>query len=193
MILIGSRCISLQTSHDRDLHAVDRRKRIEQAVPFLAAVAAHPELTGRGPELKRRRLEIVKVHSIAEHGEETFLLRQSLGQPPPRVAAVLAPPDRRSAAGTRSCRRLERHDVDHIGIVRMDDDGKSEVGRQSLRDGSPRVTMIVASQNADVRPRSARSRLFGPSAVILHIEQPRNVLVSGDLVDALTELGIRIG
>jgi hypothetical protein len=36
----------LRSSDDGCLHAVNRRERVEQAFPFLATVAAHPELAG---------------------------------------------------------------------------------------------------------------------------------------------------
>src|SRR5438552_10591442 len=85
-------------SDHRDLHAVDRRERVEQAVPLLAAVPPDPELACRGAEVERRRLELVDVHRVAQDREEALLLRQTAGEPPPRAAAVLAAPDGGGAA-----------------------------------------------------------------------------------------------
>ena len=91
------------TSHHRNLHAVDRRERIEQAAPRLAAVSPDPELSGRGPEVERGRLELVDVHRVALDREEALLLRQAAGKPLPRAAAILAAPDR--GRGARMARR----------------------------------------------------------------------------------------
>ena len=40
-------------SDNRDFYAVDRGQRVEQALPFLAAFAPNPELSGGGPEIER--------------------------------------------------------------------------------------------------------------------------------------------
>src|SRR5712692_6381276 len=82
---------SLGSDHG-DLHAVDRRERVEQAAPLLTAVSPDPELTGRGREVERGRLELVDVHRVALDREEALLLRQPAGEPPPRVATVFAAP-----------------------------------------------------------------------------------------------------
>src|SRR5712691_4658493 len=179
--------------HHRDLHAVDRRERVEQAVPLLAAVPSDPELSRRGAEVERRRLELVDVHRVAQDREEALLLRQTAGEPPPRAAAVLAAPDGGDAARTGARRRLERHDVDRVGILRMDDHREAEVGRQALGDRAPRLAVIVTAQHADIRSTPAGAVPFGPAAVVLHVEPPGSVLVPRDLVHALAELGIRIG
>src|SRR5208282_5344039 len=85
-------------SHDRDLHAVDRRQRVEKATPFLAAVTTHPELPGRGAEVERGRAEVVDVHRVPQDREVGLLLRHSACEPFPRAAAVLAAPYRGGAA-----------------------------------------------------------------------------------------------
>src|SRR4029077_16089463 len=109
------------------------------------------------------------------------------------VAAVFAAPHGGRAAGAGASRRRERQDVDRVGVVRMGDDGETEVGRKALRGGAPGVAMIVAAENADVGTASARTVPFGPAAVVLHVKPARRVFVAGNLVDALAELGIRIG
>src|SRR5262249_55471730 len=81
-------------SHYRHLHAVNRRQGIKQAAPVLAAVAADPELAGRGSEVEGRGFQLVNVHGIALDGEEGFLLGEAAGETLPGLAAVLAPPDR---------------------------------------------------------------------------------------------------
>ncbi len=165
---------------------MDRREGVEQAAPLLATVSPNPELACRGPEVERGRFELVDVHRVALDREEAFLLRQPAGEPPPRATAVLASPDRGSAARTGARRRLERHDVDRVGVVRMHDDWEAEVGRQPLTDRSPRAAVVVAAQHAEVR-------VFRKAAVVLHVEPAGRILVTCDFVHALAELGIGIG
>src|SRR5687767_4833595 len=74
----------------------------------------------------------------------------------------------------------------------MDHNRKPEIRRQTLRDRSPRMTVIVAAQHADVRARSAGSGPLRPAAMILHVQPPRCGVVARDLVHALTELRVRI-
>src|SRR5262245_65905958 len=76
--------------YGRDLHAVDRRKRVEETVPLLAAVAPDPELTRRGSEVERRRLLLVDVHRVERDREVGVLLREAFGEPAPRSTGVLA-------------------------------------------------------------------------------------------------------
>src|SRR5437879_8577696 len=97
-------------SNDGHLHAVDRRERIEEAVPALAAVAPNPELTGRRSHVERGRLQVINVERIAEDGEVGFLFRQAAREPLPGAAAVLAAPNGRSAVRTGARGRGERHD-----------------------------------------------------------------------------------
>jgi hypothetical protein len=52
------------------------------------------------------------------------------------------------------------------------------------------VAVVVAPEHADSRPATARAVPLAPSAVILHVEPPRRILVARDLVHALPELGI---
>src|SRR5439155_12274689 len=117
------------SSHYRDFHAVDRWKRVKQAVPFFAAVSSDPELSGRGSKVEGRGLKLVDVHGVALDGEEALLLGQPLSEALPGIAAILTAPDRRRAARTGARHRLERHQVDRVGVVRMDDDREAEIGR----------------------------------------------------------------
>src|SRR5262249_52437088 len=126
-------------------------------------------------------------------GEVALLLREPTREPGPRVAAIFAAPHGRRAAGTGARRRLERHDIHRVGVMRMDNDRKSEVRRQSFGDRSPRMAVVVAAQDADVRPGPPGPGPVRPAAVILHVEPAWRVVVPRDLVDALTELGIGIG
>src|SRR5258705_495635 len=169
------------------------RQRVEQAFELLAAVPADPELPGGRAEIKGRRLELVDRHRVPKDREVALPLRQPLRKPRPRVAAVFAAPDGRSAAWTGACRRLERHDVDGVRVVRMHDDRKTEARRQSVRDRSPGAPVVVAAKHADVRPRAAGAAPFRPSAMVLHVEPAGCRIVAGDLVHALPVLRIRIG
>src|SRR2546426_5076386 len=188
-----SAAVLKRDSDHRDLHAVDRRQRVEQAVPLLAAVPPDPQLSRRGPEVERGRFELVDVHRVAQDREEALLLRHAAGELPPRAAAILAAPDRGSAAWTGARRGLERRSVDRVRVVRMHDHRKAEIGRQPLGDRPPRVAVVVAAQHTDVRPRSSRSIPFAPAAVVLDVEASGRVRVGGDLVNALAEFGEGIG
>jgi hypothetical protein len=70
--------------------------------------------------------------------------------------------------------------------MRMHDDRETEIGRQALADRAPGVAVVVAAQNAD-------ARTLGPATVVLHVEPAGHARVAGDLVNALAELGERIG
>src|SRR5881628_579201 len=160
---------------------MDRRKRVEQTLPPLAAVAADPELSGGRPEVQGRRLQVIDVHRVAQHSEIAFFLRQTFRELLPRAAAVFAAPDSRRAARTGARRRFKRDHIDVVGVVRMHDDWKAEVGRESLANRSPRSAVIVAAQDTN-------ARVVGKTAVVLHVEPARRVRVTSDFVDALAEL-----
>src|SRR5690348_5441883 len=145
-------------SHDRDLDVVNRRQRIEQAVPLLTALPTDPQLTGRRAEVECGCLEQVDVHRVAQDGEVALLLWQPTRDAAPRLATIFAAPHRWRAAWTGARRRLQGHDVYRVGVVRVDHDRKSEVRWQSLGDRTPRLTVVVAAQHADVRPRPPRPR-----------------------------------
>ncbi len=178
---------------DGDLDVVDWRQRVEHAVPLFATVTADPELAGRGAEVQRGRGERVDGHAVAQHREVGVLLGETLRQPAPGVAAVLAAPDGWRAARARARRGLERHHVHRVGVVRMDDDREPEVRGQPLGDRSPGLAVVVAAQHADVGPRPARARPVGPAAVVLHVKPPRRGGVTSNLVHALAELGVGVG
>src|ERR1700730_11278823 len=174
--------VACPNSHDCNLDAVDRGQRIEQAVPLLAALPPDPELTGRRSEVERGNLEAVDVHRVAQDGEVALLVRQPTRESAPRVAAILAAPHRGRTAGTGARRRLKGHDVHRVGVVRMDNDWKSEVRRQSPRDRSPRAAVVVAAQYADVWPRAPGPGPICPSAVVLYVEPAGRVVVPRDLM-----------
>ena len=114
------------------------------------------------------------------HREEAFRFREAAGQAFPRAPAVLA--RRRGSAGAGARRRLQRHDVDAVGVVRMDDDRETEIGRQSFGDGVPRLPVVITAQHADVGALASRPLPLAPSSMILHVEAPGSVVVAGDLV-----------
>src|SRR5437867_8520232 len=53
--------------------------------------------------------------------------------------------------------------------------------------------MIVAAQNADIRPWTPGSLPITPATVVLHVEPAGRVLVPRDFVHALAKLRVRIG
>src|SRR4051812_13519922 len=105
---------------------MDWGQRIEQAIPLLTALSSDPELTRRCSEVERGRLDPVDVHRIAQNSEVALLLRQPSREPAPRIAAILATPHCGRAARTGTRPRLQGHDVQRIGVVRVDDDRKSK-------------------------------------------------------------------
>src|SRR5262249_34538566 len=74
-----------------------------------------------------------------------------------------------------------------------DHDRDPEVGRQPLGAGAPGGAVVVGAQHADVGAPTAGAVPFAPAAVVLHVEPAWRVGMAGDLVDALAELGIRVG
>src|SRR6516165_4670706 len=160
----------LSGSHHRDLQAVDRRQRVEEATPFLAAIATDPELAGRGAEVERGRAKVIDVHRVPQDREVALLLRQSACEPLPRAAAVLAAPDRGGAARASARHRFEWHDVDRVSVVRVHHDREAEIGWQSLRNRPPRLAVVVAAQDTDVRPRPSWPIPIGPATVVLHVK-----------------------
>src|SRR5689334_9848402 len=98
-------------SHDRDLDVVDRRERIEKAVPLFTALPPHPQLTRRCAEVECRCLEPIDVHRVAQDSKVALFLWQPTREPAPRFTAVFAPPHRWCAARAGTCRRRKGHDV----------------------------------------------------------------------------------
>src|SRR5438552_12066937 len=112
----------IRNSDYGDFHAVDRRERIEETVPLLAAVAADPELSGRRPEIKRWRPQFVYVHRVSQHRKIAFLFWKSFRKFVPRVAAILAAPDCGSSARTRARHGLQGQNIDGVSVVWMHND-----------------------------------------------------------------------
>src|SRR5262249_45998261 len=140
--------------------------------------------------------EIIDVHRIAENSEVAVVLWQAAGDAVPRIPSVLAPPDSRCCVGTGSRLRIERNHVHPVGILRVHDNRKAEVRGQPFGAGSPRATIVVAAQYADVGTEPdahGRKELASPTAMVLHVEATWRLGVTRDLVDALSELGIGIG
>src|SRR5258708_2452978 len=75
----------------------------------------------------------------------------------------------------------------------MHNDGKAEVRREAFGDRTPSVAMVVTAQDTNTRSRPAWAVPIGPAPMVLHVEPARRVLVTGHLVNALAEFGIRIG
>ena len=73
---------------------------------------------------------------------------------------------------------LDRHHVDGLRLVRMDVDHEPEVGRQVAADLAPRIAGVVAAHHVPV---------------LLHEEHVGPRPVHGDAMDAVADLGLRIG
>src|SRR5215471_7053626 len=117
-------CLS---SHNTDLDVVNRRQRIEEAIPLFTTLPPDPKLASRRPEVERGSLEAVDVHRVAQNREIALLLGQPARKPSPGLAAIFAAPHRRRAPRATARRRLKRHNIYRLRVVGMDQDGKSEV------------------------------------------------------------------
>ena len=124
-----------------------------EAVPLLS-----PSLPIRAdPSSCRSRARApsaVDVHRVAQDGEIALLLRRGRARSRLHESPPFSLRHTGRAARTGARPWLEGHDVDRVGVLRVDDDGKSEVGRQSLGNRSPRVAVVVAAQ----LPMSGRGR-----------------------------------
>src|SRR5436190_11594570 len=129
---------------------MDRRQRVEQALPPLATVAPDPELAGGGTKVERGGLKLIDVHRVAQNGKVALLLREPARQPVPRIAGVLAAPNSGRAAGTGARLRRKRHYIKRVRVFRVDKNREAEVGRKSLADRAPGAPVVVAAQHADV-------------------------------------------
>src|SRR5262245_47913785 len=114
-------------SDDRDLHVVDRRQRIEETLELLAAVSPDPELARGRSDIECGCLELVDVHPVPLHREVGLLFREASREPAPGVPAVLAAPDGWRAARAGARRRLERHDINGVGVLGVNENRKAEV------------------------------------------------------------------
>src|SRR5439155_24147436 len=106
---------SSAVSHDGSLDAMDRRERVEQALPLLPSVPPDPELPGGGPEIQGWRLQVVEVQRVAQHREVALLPGQTHREFLPTAAAVFAAPDGRGAARTGARGRPEPHHIAPVG------------------------------------------------------------------------------
>ena len=73
---------------------------------------------------------------------------------------------------------LDRHDVDGLRLVRVNVDREAEIGRQVAADLVPRLAGVVAAHDVPV---------------LLHEQHVRARGVHRDAVDAVADLGSRIG
>ena len=73
---------------------------------------------------------------------------------------------------------LDRHDVDRFRLVRVHVDRKAEVGGQVAADLVPRLAGVVAAHDVPV---------------LLHEQHARTRPVHRDAVNAVTDLGGRVG
>ena len=73
---------------------------------------------------------------------------------------------------------LDRDDVDGVRLVRVNVDREPEVGRQVAADLVPRLAGVVAAHDVPV---------------LLHEQHVRTRRVHGDAVNAVADLGSRVG
>ena len=73
---------------------------------------------------------------------------------------------------------LDRNDVDGFRLVRMNADREAEVGRQVAADLVPRIAAIIAAHHIPM---------------LLHEQHVWTRRVHGDVVNAVTDLGLGVG
>ena len=147
--------------------------------PVVARIGRHVHLAARRAEVDAARLERVDRHRFAQDVDVTVALRQPVGERLPLVPAGAAAVHAQLAVGGIVFRvALDRHDVDGVRLVGVDVDGKAEVGRQIAADLAPGLAAVVAAHDVPV---------------LLHEQHRGARRVHRDAVDAVADLGVRIG
>src|SRR5436309_526252 len=135
-----------------------------------------------GPDDQERlcpRRERVDGHRVAQHVDVAVALREPSRQRLPFVPARAAAVHAQLALGRIVLRvALDRYDVDGVGLVRVDVDREPEVARQVPADLLPRLAGVVAAHDVPV---------------LLHEEHARTRAVRRDAVNAVADLGSRVG
>src|SRR5262249_43739438 len=146
---------------------------------FVADITESVSPPAGSAKIDAALVERIDRHRVAQNIDVAVALRQTLGKRlplvPTRPAAVYA---QLAVRGIVFPVALDRDDVDRLGLMGMDVDYKSEVGRQVSADLPPRVAGIVRAHDIPV---------------LLHEQDTRARPVHCDSVNAVAYVGVRVG
>ncbi len=132
-----------------------------------------------GAEIDAAFIERVEGHRFAQNVHVTVVLRQAFGKCLPLVPARPAPVDAQLAIGWKVLRvALDGDDVDGLRLMGVNVDHEPEVCGQVAADLMPRVASVVAAHHVPV---------------LLHEQHTRARGVHRDAVNAVADVGIRVG
>ncbi len=132
-----------------------------------------------GAEIDAAFIERVDGHRLAQNVHITVVLRQAFGKRLPLVSASPAAVDAQFAIGRKVLRvALDWNDVDGLRLVGVNLDHEPEVCGQVAADFLPRVAGVVAAHHIPV---------------LLHEQHTRARSGHRDAVNAVADVGIRVG
>ena len=119
--------------------------------PGLAFILRSEELSAARSKVKSCGIVGVGGHGVAQDGFVGLLLREAAAKRFPRGASVAGAIDPEAAvARAAEFFRLDGHDVCAVGIVRVYDDGKSEIGGHAVGDVNPIFGAVVGAIDSAV-------------------------------------------
>src|SRR5438477_3209945 len=156
-----------------------RRKIPNYGYPVIAGICGAIHLAASGAEVDSARIERIDRHSIAQYVDVAIALRQAFRERLPFIAAGAAAINAELSIKREMLRvTLDRHHVNGIRLVRMNVNRKSEISRQIAADFVPRITGVIATHHIPV---------------FLHEEHTGPGTVHGDAMNAVADLGRRVG
>src|SRR5439155_7889454 len=133
----------------------------------------------RGSEIHAARIERVNGHRVAQHVDVAVPLRQTFSERLPLVSACPTAVYAQLSLGWIVLRiALDRDNVDGVRLVRVHVNWKPEVAGQVSADLAPRLAGVIAAHDVPV---------------LLHEEYTGTRPVHRDAVNAVANLGIRVG
>jgi len=124
----------------------DGRQAVVNLDPGLAFILRTEELSTARSKVKSCRIVGVGGHGVAQDGFVGLLLGKAAAERFPRGASVAGAIDAEAAvARAAEFFGLDGHDVGAIGIVRVYEDGKSEIGGHAVGDVNPILGAVVGA------------------------------------------------
>src|ERR1019366_8168932 len=155
-----------------------RRKIANNWGPAVSGIGGGVNLPAAGAEIHAALVERVDGHGVAQHVDVAVTLRQAFGQRLPFVSAGAAAEHAELAIRNIVLRvALDGDDVDRFGLVGVDVNHESEVGGQVATDFFPVVARVVRAHHVPV---------------LLHEEHVRPFGMHGDVMHAVSDLGILV-
>jgi len=119
--------------------------------PGLAFILRTEQLSAAGSKVKPCGIAGVGGHGVAQDGFVGLLLREAAAERFPGGAGVAGAIDAEAAlARTAEFFGLDGHDVRAVGIVRVYDDRKSEIGGHAVGDVNPIFGAVVGAIDSAV-------------------------------------------